>query len=95
MCSRGTRLTVARLQEYNAEVEIWDPWVSPEECRREFGVACRREQPLGPFDGIVVSVAHDEFRRLGAAGTHAMGNANSVIHDIKGIFPRAETDGRL
>ena len=86
---------VQRLRGYNADVEIWDPWVSPASCREEFGVNCVREQPQGPYAGIVIAVGHRQFRELGIAGIRALGTGNAVIYDIKGLFPRAETDGRF
>jgi UDP-N-acetyl-D-galactosamine dehydrogenase len=86
---------VVRLRDYNAKIEVWDPWVSPEECRRVFGVPCTIELPEGQFDGIVVAVAHDQFRQLGISGIRSLGTDNVVIYDIKGILPRSETDGRL
>ncbi|MDB5540767.1 MAG: nucleotide sugar dehydrogenase [Devosia sp.] len=86
---------VARFQDFNAAVEIWDPWVSPEACRHEFGTASVTEKPDGPYDGIVVAVAHEQFHELGIAGTRALGTPNAVIYDVKGIFPRDQTDGRL
>ena len=86
---------VRRLREYNAEVDIWDPWVSPAECAHEFGIASRRERPDGPYDGIVVAVAHREFREGGIEGIRELADETSVIYDIKGIFPREQTDGRF
>ncbi len=86
---------VNRLREYNAEIELWDPWVSPAECKREFGIASRRDRPSGPYDGIVVAVAHREFREQGMEGIRALAGETSVIYDIKGLFPREQTDGRF
>ena len=86
---------VRRLVEYNANVEIWDPWVSPVECLHEFGLASTVDRPSGPYDGVIVAVAHREFRDLGIAGVRELAGATSVVYDIKGIFPRNETDGRF
>ena len=86
---------VMRLKDYNAEVEIWDPWVSPSACEEEFGMGCMTEQPRGPYDGIVVAVGHRQFQQLGIAGIRALGTGNAVIYDIKGLFPRDQTDGRF
>ncbi len=86
---------VTRLREYNAEIELWDPWVSPDECRHEFGIASRRDRPEGPYDGIVVAVPHREFSELGIDSIRELGHENAVIYDIKGLFPRDQTDGRF
>ncbi|HEY1121904.1 MAG TPA: nucleotide sugar dehydrogenase [Haloferula sp.] len=86
---------VARLREYNAEVEIWDPWVSPAECEHEFGIPSRTERPDGLYDGIVVAVPHRQFRELRIDGVRELAHDNTVIYDIKGIFPKEQTDGRF
>jgi UDP-N-acetyl-D-galactosamine dehydrogenase len=86
---------VHRLAEYNAAVEIWDPWVSPAECLHEFGISSTVERPTGPYDGVVVAVAHREFRDMGISGVRELAGKSSVVYDIKGIFPREQTDGRF
>jgi UDP-N-acetyl-D-galactosamine dehydrogenase len=86
---------VHRLAEYNAAVEIWDPWVSPAECLHEFGISSTVERPTGPYDGVVVAVAHREFRDMGIAGVRELAGKSSVVYDIKGILPREQTDGRF
>jgi len=86
---------VTRLREYNAEIDLWDPWVSPAECEHEFGIASRRDRPDGRYDGIVVAVSHSQFRNMGIDGVRALALDNAVIYDIKGLFPRDQTDGRF
>ena len=86
---------VARLGEYNAQIDIWDPWVSPAECEHEFGISSRRDRPDGPYDGIIVAVAHREFAKLGIDGIRELTEENAVIYDLKGVFPRQQTDGRF
>jgi UDP-N-acetyl-D-galactosamine dehydrogenase len=86
---------VTRLKEYNAEIDLWDPWVSPTECQHEFGVTSQADRPDGPYDGVVVAVAHREFRDLGIDGVRNLTRDNAVIYDIKGMFPRDQTDGRF
>ncbi|MGX5832140.1 nucleotide sugar dehydrogenase [Mesorhizobium sp. 43Arga] len=86
---------VSRLREYNAAIDIWDPWVSPAECAHELGLSSTRSLPEGGYDGIVVAVGHREFKTLGVAGLKALCRDPGVIYDIKGIFPREHTDGRF
>ena len=84
------------LQQLNADVDVWDPWVSPEDCRHEFGLSCLAEEPSPEsYDGVVVAVAHREFVARGHASVRRFGKPGAVVYDVKGIFPRSETDGRL
>ena len=86
---------VARLREFNAQVDIWDPWVSPDECRHELGITSRREKPGGRYDGIVVAVGHKEFHDLGETGLRALCAEPCAIFDVKSIYPKTMTDGRF
>jgi UDP-N-acetyl-D-galactosamine dehydrogenase len=87
---------VKELQAFNACVDVWDPWVSAEECRHEFGIDCLAQEPqAGVYDGVVIAVGHRQFAETGAAGVRALGRPDAVLYDVKGIFPRVETDGRL
>ena len=47
------------------------------------------------YDAIVMAVAHRQFRDMGVAKIRRLGRARHVLYDIKHVFKRAETDGRL
>ena len=47
------------------------------------------------YDVVVVAVAHDEFRALGAEGIRGYCNSNGLVYDIKYVLPADEVDGRL
>ncbi|MER9579488.1 nucleotide sugar dehydrogenase [Mesorhizobium sp. M0142] len=86
---------VAQLKEYNAHVDLWDPWVDPQECARELGVLSVKDNPAGAYDGVIVAVGHRQFHALGGAGLQALRKTPGVIYDIKGLFPKEITDGRF
>ncbi|TIN69163.1 MAG: nucleotide sugar dehydrogenase, partial [Mesorhizobium sp.] len=86
---------VAQLKEYNAGIDIWDPWVDAQECARAFGVASMKDIPDMRYDGVIVAVGHRQFRALGVDGLMALCKTPGVIYDIKGLFPRHVTDGRF
>ena len=95
---RNTRvIDLAReLQEYRAAVDIHDPWADRAEAVREFGSDLLVDVPeTGAYDAIVVAVAHDQFRALGADGLRALGRPGVVIYDIKGVLPKDVVDARL
>jgi UDP-N-acetyl-D-galactosamine dehydrogenase len=87
---------VRELKQFNASVDVWDPWVSPETCRIEADLDCLDNRPAeGGYDAVVVAVSHREFVEAGAAGVRAFGKQGAVIYDVKGIFGKDEADGRL
>jgi UDP-N-acetyl-D-galactosamine dehydrogenase len=87
---------VRELEQFNARVDVWDPWVSAETFREEAGLDCLATAPeADTYDAVVVAVGHREFVTAGAAGVRALGKENSVLYDVKGIFHKDEVDGRL
>ena len=84
------------LQEYSAQIEAWDPWADAEEAHDEYGIDIERHEPArGRYDAVVMAVAHQEFQAMGAKKVRALGRPGSVFFDLKGVFDRHESDGRL
>ncbi len=95
---RNTKVAdiVTTLQGYNAEVDIYDPWIDVDEAMHEYGLSCLKQQPApGQYDAVIVAVSHREFEALGAPGIQALGRPGAVLFDVKGILPFGVADGRL
>jgi UDP-N-acetyl-D-glucosamine/UDP-N-acetyl-D-galactosamine dehydrogenase len=94
---RNTRVVdiLKELGEYDVQVDVCDPWASPEEAMREYGIALKQEPADAAYDGIIVAVAHRQFRDLGPDQVRARGKARHVLYDLKYLFPAAASDLRL
>ena len=95
---RNTKVVdlVNELRKFVAEVVIYDPHASADEVRREYDLELTNELPAGPFDGIVLAVAHKEFVDLGRDFPQSLLIADKgFIYDLKGVLPRDMTDARL
>jgi len=94
---RNTRIVdfVRELKDFGVNLDVSDPWVVPEDAKREYGIelVARPEQNL--YDAIIVAVAHDEYRKLGSSGIHAYGRDPHVLYDLKYVLPYGESDLRL
>ena len=86
---------VRELQKYGAKVDVYDPWVQPEECRHEYGIRPLTDFGRTRYDVAIVAVAHRQFRELGARGVHRLCRKKHVLYDIKHVFKADEVDGRL
>jgi UDP-N-acetyl-D-galactosamine dehydrogenase len=87
---------IRRLEEYNAQIEVWDPWVTAADAYDEFGLLVEPCAPAnGRYDGIVMAVAHREFAAMGADQVRAFGRPGAVFFDVKGLFGKDDSDGRL
>jgi UDP-N-acetyl-D-galactosamine dehydrogenase len=94
---RNTKVVdIAReLEEYNIQVDIYDPWVSIEEAQHEYCITPVLEPGVGAYDGIILAVAHSQFKILGAANIRAFGKAKHVLYDLKYLLSAEESDLRL
>ena len=94
---RNTRVidVINELISYNVNVDVYDPWVDADEAEREYGVRPVDQPEKGAYDAVVLAVAHNQFRDMGAAGIRAFGKDKCVLYDVKHILPVDEVDGRL
>jgi UDP-N-acetyl-D-glucosamine/UDP-N-acetyl-D-galactosamine dehydrogenase len=86
---------VRELGEFGACVDVHDPWANPEDARREYGLDLVTEPEAGTYDGIILTVAHHQFRDMGIAQLRALGRSAHVLYDIKAMLPLGDTDMRL
>ena len=49
----------------------------------------------GIYDALILAVAHRDFIAMGPAAIRAMGNAKSILYDVKAALPADQVDGRL
>ncbi len=87
---------IKELAAYHGDVDVYDPWVDAQEAQHEYGFLPLSSAPArGAYDAIVLAVAHPEFKALGAAGIRSFGRREHVFFDVKSVFAKSESDGRL
>ncbi|WP_300394338.1 Vi polysaccharide biosynthesis UDP-N-acetylglucosamine C-6 dehydrogenase TviB [uncultured Psychrobacter sp.] len=86
---------VHELEEYNIEVDVYDPWIDTAEAEREYDVTPVSKPTANSYDGIILAVAHNEFVELGVEEIRTLGKADHVLYDLKYIFSKEDTDIRL
>jgi UDP-N-acetyl-D-glucosamine/UDP-N-acetyl-D-galactosamine dehydrogenase len=87
---------ISALQECNAKVDVFDPWADPAEASHEYGLELLKAWPKpGVYEAVIVAVAHKEFIEFGPQAIRALGKPGAVTFDVKGLFPKSESDGRL
>jgi UDP-N-acetyl-D-galactosamine dehydrogenase len=88
---RNTRVVdvLQALLRYGMEPVLVDPWVDPEEAKREYGLRVAAEVPRGePYAAVVAAVAHHQFRAMAPEQWRELLKADGVIFDLKGLVPR-------
>ena len=94
---RNTKVTdiIKELKEYNIHVDVTDPWCSNEEAQHEYGLTLTDEPKAGDYDAMIIAVAHDQFKAMGAETIRALGKTNSVLYDLKYVLPKEAVCIRL
>ena len=94
---RNTRVVdiLRELADYDVQADVYDPWVSAEEAQHEYGITPVLQPEAGAYDAIIVAVAHDQFKAMGAPALRALGKPQHVLYDLKYILPAEASDLRL
>ncbi|MGV0908808.1 Vi polysaccharide biosynthesis UDP-N-acetylglucosamine C-6 dehydrogenase TviB [Martelella sp. FOR1707] len=94
---RNTRVVdvVRELQDYGIEVDTHDPWTDADEVRHEYGLDLVMTPQECSYDGIVLAVAHDQFKAMGADAMRGFGKPDHVLYDLKNVLDAQQSDLRL
>ena len=94
---RNTRIVdiVKELRDYNITADVFDPWVDVAEAQHEYGLTPIDAPQPGTYDAIIVGVAHQQFKDMGAEAIRALGKPEHVVYDLKYVMPRNAADLRL
>ena len=93
---RNTKVVdiISELQEYNINIDIYDPWVSKEEAIEEYGLSLI-DEPTNDYEAVILAVAHNEFIDLSAEGVRKFLKKDGLLYDLKSLFEKSESDIRL
>jgi len=81
------------LCEFGLNVDIYDPWASKEEVKREYGIdILNKFDPSKKYEAILLAVAHTEFESINFEEYY---KAGTVVFDAKAVIDRRWVDGRL
>ena len=86
---------LAELTEFDINVDVYDPWVNPEEAKHEYDVDLISAPKVGHYDAVIFAVAHNEFKALSAVEIKAMLKSEHVIYDLKYMLDAELADIRL
>ena len=94
---RNTKIIdmVQALKEYELDLDIYDPWVDPNEVEHEYGLAPISALQNNEYDAIILAVAHDQFKQMTATEIHALGKTKHVLFDLKYVLEQSESSLRL
>ncbi len=93
---RNTKVVdvVRAFEQYHLSVDVYDPWVQPEEAMHEYGLQMVETPQADTYDAIVLAVAHDDFRSADC-NLLKFAKADHVLFDVKHALPRELSTARL
>jgi UDP-N-acetyl-D-galactosamine dehydrogenase len=94
---RNTRVidVIEELKEYGVQVDVFDPWVDPQEAVNEYNINVTQQPAQGTYDAMLLAVGHRQFKEMGAANIRALGKTKHVLYDLKYLLPTTKSDIRL
>jgi UDP-N-acetyl-D-galactosamine dehydrogenase len=94
---RNTRVidVINELQEHDVLVDVYDPWVDKDAAKNEFNLDLLNIPKKSTYDGIILAVAHDEFRHIGIKAIRQFGKNKHLLYDLKNVFDAQNSDLRL
>ena len=86
---------IIELEKFGILVDCMDPWADPLEAETKYGRRIESQPPKNKYDGIILAVAHNEFKKLGIDKIKSYAASNHVFYDLKHLFSNRDSDLRL
>lgn len=78
---------IHELQDFGVIVDVVDPFADPEEVKKCYGIDLKA-QPEGPYNAIILAVAHNEYKNLPESYFQELSVGNGIFVDVKGLYLR-------
>ncbi|MGZ3810389.1 MAG: nucleotide sugar dehydrogenase [Mucilaginibacter sp.] len=80
------------LKQFGIEVDIYDPWASPEDIKEEYNIQLLKELADIRYEAVIIAVAHNEFQSI---DFQSIKDRATIIFDTKAFLGKELVDGRL
>ena len=91
----GVKILFDSLKKLNCIIDLYDPWVNDDDIKRVYDINPIQTLTKNTYDGLLIAVAHDEFKTLGENTIKNLCKKISVIYDLKNLFKSDKIDLRL
>ena len=76
---------IHELQDFGVIVDVVDPFADPEEVKKCYELTLKA-QPEGPYNAIIIAVAHNEYKGLTESFFKQLSLDKGILVDIKGLY---------
>jgi UDP-N-acetyl-D-glucosamine/UDP-N-acetyl-D-galactosamine dehydrogenase len=91
----GAKSVIDELVKYDCKLDLYDPWVDDESIKKIYGVYPKLKLSENTYDGILITVAHNEFKNMGIKAILKLCKKDRIIYDLKYLFFKDQVDLRL
>ena len=91
----GIKDVINELKRFECQIELYDPWANSEEVKASYNMYTINKLIENTYDGIIISVAHSIFKRIGINKIKSLCKKNHIIYDLKHLYSKKDTDLRL
>jgi UDP-N-acetyl-D-galactosamine dehydrogenase len=85
---------IRELESYGIEVAVHDPLADPVDALHEYRLTLTPWGNLPVADAVVIAVAGDAYKAMGAASIEAVVKPGGVVVDVKAVFAVNSFSGR-
>lgn len=94
---RNTRVVdiIAEMKDFGCKIDLYDPWADPKEVKHEYNLEMKNADVLNDlekYSAVILAVSHKQFLEL---NVNKVRNTKTVFYDLKGLFSKESSDGRL
>lgn len=95
--TRNTKVIeiIKELKSFNINVDVYDNWANKQEVKDHYNIELIDELKQGYYDGIIIAVDHNDYKKLGIDYIRSLTKDSHVIYDVKYVFAEDDTDLRL
>lgn len=86
---------IQEFQQLGIKVDAHDPYVDPKKASKKLGLEVLTKPIVADYSGIFLAVGHDYYQDMGPSGIRGLSSSDAFFFDLKSIFSKQKSDGRL
>ena len=91
----GVSSVIKNLTKKKCDLDFFDPLSSQADIKKTYGKKSILKLVNKKYDGIIIAVAHDYFKKMGIEKIIKLGKNNHVNFDLKSVFNKNYSDLKL
>lgn len=84
-----------KLKNNKFQIDLYDPLANEDEIKYLFGRKKISKFLPNKYDGVIIGVGHDKFKKMGIKHIKSLCKSNHVIFDLKSLFEKKYSDFQL